>query len=129
MSLGHGAVRSGLNDDENSKVALTNTSAPLLQGTWVRGSQEVDWKSSDNGSGLRDERLRIDGSDRYLIDYQALGQYNATSTQTNGEFSRVYQPCREKSPASPASPRLLPQARSTRLPGFWPKASEHARVC
>jgi hypothetical protein len=82
-----------LNDDENSKVALTNTSSPMLAGAWVRGSQGIEWSSSDNGSGLRDERLRIDGAGRYLIDYQALSQCNATSSQTNGEFSRTYQPC------------------------------------
>jgi hypothetical protein len=81
-----------LSDDENSKVALTG-SGPLLSGQWVRGSQAVTWNSSDNGSGLRDERLRIDGTERYLIDYQAMGQCNVTASPANGEFARTYQPC------------------------------------
>ncbi|HEY5053446.1 MAG TPA: hypothetical protein VII45_08565 [Solirubrobacterales bacterium] len=82
-----------LNDDQDSQVALTNTAAPLLAGQWVRGAQNVTWNSSDNGSGLRFERLRVDGSLRDVIDYQAAGVCNTGSSQVNGEFARVYQPC------------------------------------
>ncbi len=53
-----------LSDDSPSQVGLANTSSPLLQGAWVRGAQEVDWNSSDLGSGLRFERLRVDGAQR-----------------------------------------------------------------
>ena len=81
-----------LSDDEDSKVNLTGPGG-LLSGSWVRGPQAVAWNSSDNGSGLRFERLRVDGTQRYAIDYQALGQCNATSSPVNGEFARTYQPC------------------------------------
>ncbi len=80
-----------LSDDSNSQVGFTG--GQLLTGQWVRGAQEVDWNSSDQGSGLRFERLRTDGAVRYTIDYQAAGQCNTTWTQTNGEWARTYQPC------------------------------------
>ncbi len=82
-----------LNDDENSKVAIDNVNDPIMKGEWVRGTQGVFWKSSDQGSGMRVERVRVDGAERYVLDNQARGLCNATSSQTNGEFSRVYQPC------------------------------------
>jgi hypothetical protein len=82
-----------LNDDQNSQVGFTSYNPQLLGGQWVRGTQGAIWNVSDNGSGLRFVRLRIDGGVRHYIDYQALGQCNATSSQTNGEFSRSYQPC------------------------------------
>lgn len=59
----------------------------------MRGAQGVSWVSSDAGSGLRLERLRIDGAERQAIDYQATGQCNLAYSQTNGEFARTYSPC------------------------------------
>jgi hypothetical protein len=82
-----------LNDDSPSEVAITNPDSPLMQGSWVSGLQHVSYDSGDKGSGLRFERVRIDGTDRNVIDFQALGLCNATSSQTNGEFARSYQPC------------------------------------
>ncbi len=82
-----------LNDDQNSQVSFFNTSSALMLGQWVRGTQGVFWNTSDQGSGIRFERVRIDNDPRYVLDFQAMGQCNATSSQTNGEFSRVYQPC------------------------------------
>ena len=45
------------------RLHLTNTGAPLLAGEWVRGTQAVtcNW-SNDQGSGLRLERIDIDGA-------------------------------------------------------------------
>lgn len=86
-----------LNDDQPSEIYFTSTTSPLLQGAWVRGEQLMSWYVHDSGSGLRNERVWIDGVQRHLIDYQAQAQCNATSSQTNGEFSRNYQPC----PAGP----------------------------
>jgi hypothetical protein len=82
-----------LSDDSNSQVGFTNTGSALMQGQWVRGLQNVTWNSSDQGSGLRFERLFTDGAQRTVIDYQAAGQCNATSSAANGEFARTYQPC------------------------------------
>lgn len=82
-----------LSDDSPSEVTFTHTDSPLIQGQWVRGPQQVTYDSGDKGSGLRFERVRIDGVDRNVIDFQALGLCNATSSQTNGEFARTYQPC------------------------------------
>jgi hypothetical protein len=82
-----------LNDDESSKIAFTSYNPQLLGGGWVRGTQGIVWNVSDNGSGLRFERLRVDGTERHVLDYQAMGQCNATSSPANGEFARTYQPC------------------------------------
>lgn len=82
-----------LNDDSLSHVSIDNVFDQIMKGEWVRGIHGVFWKSSDQGSGMRFERVRVDGVDRYVIDNQARGLCNATSSQTNGEFSRNYQPC------------------------------------
>lgn len=82
-----------LNDDSPSQVSFADTGAPLMAGQWVRGTQKVSWSASDLGSGMRDERVRVDGAQRHLVDYQAMSQCNATASQTNGEFARTYQPC------------------------------------
>jgi hypothetical protein len=82
-----------LSDDSPAQVSLSNPTSPLLSGEWVRGTQGVSWVSSDAGSGLRLERLRVDGAQRDLIDYQAAGQCNLAYSQTNGEFARAYSPC------------------------------------
>ncbi len=86
-----------LNDDEKPDIYFSSKQTPLMQGAWVSGPQWMSWYVHDNGSGIRNERIRIDGAERYAIDHQALAQCNATASQTNGEFSRGYQPC----PAGP----------------------------
>lgn len=82
-----------LRDWEDSHVNFTDTGSDLMQGRWVKGTQSVNWQSSDKGSGLRMERLRVDGAERYNLDYQAIGACDTSSTQTNGQFARVFQPC------------------------------------
>jgi hypothetical protein len=82
-----------LRDGQDSQVGFTNTGSELMRGQWVRGSQNVTWQSSDNGSGLRFERLRVDGAERYVLDYQAIGSCDTSYTSTNGEFARKFQPC------------------------------------
>jgi hypothetical protein len=79
-----------LNDDQNAQVGMTNGS-PLMGGGWVRGVQTATWNVSDNGSGLRFERLRIDGHQRHQIDHR--GGCNIDASAASGEFARVFQPC------------------------------------
>jgi hypothetical protein len=80
-----------LNDADPSHVNFTNTGSGILSGQWVRGTQNVTWDTSDNGSGLRFERLRVDGAQRYLIDHR--GSCNLDATEASGEFARDFQPC------------------------------------
>lgn len=80
-----------LSDDSNSQVGFTNTGSALMQGQWVRGGQEVTWNTSDLGSGIRFERLRIDGALRDVIDY--AGQCDTSTSGVNGEWARSFQPC------------------------------------
>jgi hypothetical protein len=79
-----------MSDDQDSQVSFTDGS-PLMQGAWTRGTQNITWNSSDNGSGLRFERLSVDGTQRDVIDYR--GSCNIDASQVNGEFARVFQPC------------------------------------
>jgi len=93
-----------LSDDSPSQVALTNTTSPLLQGSWVRGTQNVTFNVSDLGSGLRVERLRIDGAQRWEWDHWPECSGNISVSQTNGEWARTYQPCPTGGPYA----RLVP---------------------
>jgi len=80
-----------LNDMEPAKATFTNTGSGILSGNWVRGSQNITWKTSERGSGIRFDRLRLDGGLRDEIDSRPwcdLGSNGAT-----GEFGRQFQPC------------------------------------
>jgi hypothetical protein len=78
-----------LTDVQNAQVGFTG--GAILSGGWVRGGQPVSWNDSENGSGLRMERLRIDGTPIYEINF--VNSCNLGSSQVNGEFARVFQPC------------------------------------
>ena len=96
-----GCDRSGWNAvDANTMVlTLADTSpasvgfsgGPLLSGQWTRGSQGFTWNSADQGSGLRFERLRLDGAQISLNDYR--GQCDIDSNGGVGEFARQFAPC------------------------------------
>ncbi len=81
-----------LEDDQNSQVALTNGS-PLMTGGWVRGNQTATFVWNEHGSGIRFERIRIDGAERWNIDHQATGECNTDASASNGPFARAFQPC------------------------------------
>jgi hypothetical protein len=80
-----------LSDDGASQVGFTNTGSALMSGQWVRGAQSATWNSSDLGSGLRMERLRVDGSQRLEENY--AGRCDLGASQASGEFARVFAPC------------------------------------
>lgn len=80
-----------LSDDVNSHVEFTGTGSALWQGRWVRGNHNATFQVSDLGSGLRHERLRIDGAQRWNWDHWP--ECNTSSSQVNGEWARSYQPC------------------------------------
>jgi hypothetical protein len=80
-----------LNDVDPSHINLTDTSSPLLSGQWVRGSKDVNWNVSDQGSGMRFESLRVDGGQRHSIDWR--GNCNIDSNGASGEFARDFRPC------------------------------------
>ncbi len=98
-----GCERSGVNEvDANTfvliladvsppAVGFDSSSSPLLAGDWVKGNQPVEWGSSDQGSGLRDERLSVDGAQRKEVSY--AGECDTGSSQVDGEFARVFSPC------------------------------------
>jgi hypothetical protein len=78
-----------LNDDQNSMVNFTGNST-FITGGWVRGNQTLTFNSSDNGSGLRTEQVRVDNkSEFWRIDHNC----NVGFSSANGEWARVFQPC------------------------------------
>jgi len=66
-----------------------------VNGSWVRGEQAISWHESDQGSGLRFSRLKVDGSTLGdgTIDYQANGGCDIGSSGASGEFARRFNPC------------------------------------
>ncbi len=82
-----------LADVQPSHVWLTNTGAPLLSGQWVRGNQTATYAWTEEGSGIRFERVWIDNAQRFAIDHQATGECNTGWSPANGEFARDFQPC------------------------------------
>jgi hypothetical protein len=81
-----------LSDDSNSHVILTDGS-PLMGGQWVRGTHTATYRWSEQGSGIRFERVRIDGAERFSIDHIAAGQCNADFSHVNGVFARTFAAC------------------------------------
>ncbi|MEZ4588389.1 MAG: hypothetical protein R2909_18580, partial [Gemmatimonadales bacterium] len=80
-----------LSDDSPSQVAFTQTTADLLAGRWVRGVHNATFQLSDLGSGIRRERLAIDGAQRWA--WEHIGDCATSFSQTNGEWARAYSPC------------------------------------
>jgi hypothetical protein len=80
-----------LNDVDPSHINMTNTGTGILSGAWVRGSHNVTYDVSEQGSGLRFERMRIDGGQRALLDWRS--QCNLDSNGGVGEFAREFRPC------------------------------------
>jgi hypothetical protein len=80
-----------LQDTSPVDLQLTNTSAPLYSGRWVRGNQTATYSWSDQGSGIRMEWIDIDGARRFTIDH--ANECNRDSSGPNGEFARNFQPC------------------------------------
>jgi hypothetical protein len=79
-----------LSDDSNSQVGLTSGDA-MMAGDWSRGTQSVTFNVADLGSGLRWERMRIDGNQLWAWDHGP--ECNTNWTPTNLEWARAFQPC------------------------------------
>ncbi|HET6571863.1 MAG TPA: carboxypeptidase-like regulatory domain-containing protein, partial [Solirubrobacterales bacterium] len=96
-----GCDRSGWNAVDANTIHLTLADVSpasvgfggdaILSGAWARGTQNIGWSSSDQGSGMRFERLRLDGAQLSANDYG--GQCDLGWSQASGEFARVFQPC------------------------------------
>ncbi|HET7445363.1 MAG TPA: hypothetical protein VFJ57_11955 [Solirubrobacterales bacterium] len=78
-----------LEDESNAQISFG--SSPMLAGSWVRGAQTVPWNVSDLGSGLRYERVRIDGAERFAVDHWI--ECNMDTDQATGAYARAFQPC------------------------------------
>ena len=101
-----GCSREGWNAADANSIAITlnDKEAPhvnwegdshVLAGDWVRGNNAIAWRESDQGSGLRFSRLKLDGATLSdgTIDYQANGGCRTGHSDANGEFARDFTPC------------------------------------
>jgi len=82
-----------LADRQDPSVSFVGSST--VNGSWVRGEQPISWHESDQGSGLRFSRLKVDGHTLGdgTIDYQANGGCDIGSSGASGEFARRFNPC------------------------------------
>jgi hypothetical protein len=114
--------------DANSlQLVLNDTSAPqigftgsggIMGGQWVRGTQTVTWQLAEEGSGLRIERLRVDGNQRYQLDHG--GACRLGTNAATGEFALDFRPC----------PTTTPVGHSTSLDtATLPDGTHTMQVC
>lgn len=82
-----------LADRQDPKPSFVDSAT--VRGEWVRGYQPISWYESDQGSGLRFSRLKVDNATLGdgTIDYQANGGCDTGWTGSNGEFARRFNPC------------------------------------
>ena len=83
-----------LNDKEGPHINFEGESQ-VFAGDWVKGNNAIAWRESDQGSGLRFSRLKVDGATLSdgTIDYQANGGCQTGHSDANGEFARNFTPC------------------------------------
>jgi len=58
-----------LNDVQSPDLYFLAQDSSLMQGKWVKGSQWVPWYVHDNGSGIREEWVALDGAARHALDH------------------------------------------------------------
>jgi hypothetical protein len=80
-----------LSDDSPSQPQFTQTESPLLSDHWVRGNQNITFNVSDAGSGIREERVYVDGAEIWSLDH--ADECATSVTPSNGEWARSYSPC------------------------------------
>jgi hypothetical protein len=78
-----------LSDDHSPRVEWENTGRDFLAGRWVRGTQKADFESDDDQSGMRTERVLLDGHEHWRKDHGC----STSSSSRNGEWARTYKPC------------------------------------
>jgi hypothetical protein len=101
-----GCSREGWNAADTNSIAITlndksdahvnwEGDSHVLAGDWVKGNNPIAWRESDQGSGLRLSRLRVDGATLGdgTIDYQANGGCRTGHSDATGEFARDFTPC------------------------------------
>ncbi|MGB7589091.1 MAG: hypothetical protein WBM00_10320, partial [Solirubrobacterales bacterium] len=81
------------NDKQNPSASFVD--AAIIRGEWVRGYNPLSWFESDQGSGLRFSRLKVDGATLGdgVIDYQANGGCRIGYRDGGREFGKSLQPC------------------------------------
>jgi hypothetical protein len=80
-----------MEDDKKAKAEFTNTGTDLLSGKWVKGRHVGTYRSSDEGTGIRRERARIDGAEHWVY----TPSCSISSSARSGEWARTYKPCND----------------------------------
>lgn len=96
-----GCDRQGSNvaDSNTMLLTLTDPTPPtiavaagaLSSGAWTKGVQPVRWATTEAGSGLRYERVKVDGAERIGTDYRT--SCDLGSSEASGEYAREFEPC------------------------------------
>ena len=81
------------NDKQDPQVSFVD--AAIIRGEWVRGYNPLSWFESDQGSGLRFSRLKVDNATLGdgTIDYQGNGGCRIGYRDGGREFGKSLQPC------------------------------------
>lgn len=82
-----------LSDESVPQIGFTDTGSALMAGRWVRGTQNVNFSFSELGSGVRVERMRVDGAQRWEWDHWPECSGGIGTSVASGEWARTYQPC------------------------------------
>lgn len=76
-------------DEEKAKASYTKTGTDFLSGRWVKGRHVATFDTTDVGSGVRHDRMKIDGAEHWSY----LRSCSVSSTARSGEWARKYKPC------------------------------------
>jgi hypothetical protein len=77
--------------DDPSPPVVSIAEGVLTAGRWAKGLQPLSWATTEAGSGLRDEHVRVDGAEAWGADYRS--SCDLGSTEASGEFARSFEPC------------------------------------
>jgi hypothetical protein len=88
-------------DDPSPPVVMVGES-PLTAGRWVKGPQSIGWATTEAGSGLRFERLRVDGGEQITSDFRS--SCDIGTSEATGEYARSFEPCPRGGPIPHSAP-------------------------
>lgn len=78
-----------LSDESPPQIGFTDNGSALMGGRWARGSQSVSFSFSEQGSGVRVERMKVDGAQRWEWDHWPECSGGVGTSVESGEWART----------------------------------------